>query len=549
MHKRVVYVPVVIAAALGAFLWAGSSVPTPLTGQSLPQPVIRYLGTSHPLRGAATSYGGTTKRVLPLRQAPAKLSLGLDPAVQLSVAKLLSTTAGLNFEGFGSGAFGSPTFVVAPPDANGAAGGTQYVQWANLDLTIFDKTTGGLVSGPTPGNALFSGITAPSNCGTTNDGEPVVNYDAAAGRWILAQTSFSLANPPASVPYEECIAISTTSDATGTYYLYSFQDPSNLIDSFKLGVWSDAYYTTANSFQVGTTFTTFVGTEICAFDRSVMLSGGALTPGSTLQCKLLDTTVASYPSVLPASLDGATTPPAGSPEFFMNLGVNSLNLWKFHVDFSTPANSTLTGPTNIPVAPFNNACGSGTCIAQVDTTQLLDSRADRLMYRLAYRNFGDHEALVVNHSVTPFKQKNGTKSMIVSGIRWYELRSPNSSPVIFQQGTYVPDTSSRWMGSIATDKAGDIAVGYSVSSSSLHPAIRYTGRTPTDPLGMMESEVSIFEGLGSQLTPLSRWGDYNSMTVDPIDDCTFYYTNEYLLADGTFNWNTRIASFKFSRCQ
>src|SRR5205823_14486866 len=204
-----------------------------------------------------------------------------------------------------------------------------------------------------------------------------------------------------------------------------------------------------------------------------------------------------------------------------------------------------TGPRNIPVAAFNAACsGGGTCIPQPNTSQRLDSLGDRLMYRLAYRNFGDHESVMVNHSVAV----SGKRHSSVTGVRWYELRNPNGTPTVFQQGTYSPDATSRWMGSIAMDKVGDIALGYSASSSSVFPSVRYTGRTASDALGTMQAENIIKAGGGSQLPNLSRWGDYSAMTVDPADDCTFWYTNEYLKASGTFNWSTMIASFKFPGC-
>jgi len=253
----------------------------------------------------------------------------------------------------------------------------------------------------------------------------------------------------------------------------------------------------------------------------------------------------SVASLLPSDLDGATAPPAGSPNFYLNFGSNSLNLFRFHVDFANTANSTFTGPINIPVAAFTEACSGGTCIQQPSTSQKLDSLADRLMYRLAYRNRSGTESLMVNHSVFV----SGNRKSQVDGVRWYEIRSPSGTPVIFQQGTYSPDSNSRWMGSIAMDKVGDIALGYSVSSSSLFPSIRFTGRVPTDSLGTLEAENTILNGAGSQLPNLSRWGDYSSISVDPVDDCTFWYTTEYLMNSGTFNWSTRIASFKFPTCQ
>ena len=214
-------------------------------------------------------------------------------------------------------------------------------------------------------------------------------------------------------------------------------------------------------------------------------------------------------------------------------------MWKFHTDWTTPANSSLTGPTPIPVAAFTTAC-SGACIRQSGTTQRLDSLSDRLMYRLAYRNFGDHESLVVNHSVAA-----GTSS----GLRWYELRSPGTTPTVYQQGTYAPDASYRWMGSIAMDHVGDIGLGFSISSSTRKPGIHYTGRLAGDPLGTMtQGEGIVIDGAGAQTGGLSRWGDYSSMSVDPVDDCTFWYTTEYLKSNGSFNWSTRVGSFKFASC-
>jgi hypothetical protein len=227
---------------------------------------------------------------------------------------------------------------------------------------------------------------------------------------------------------------------------------------------------TQNQFQGNT----FKGSNVCAYDRSRMLAG-------QLPTQVCFTTSRSYGALLPSDLDGSQLPPTGAPNYVLNFGVNTLNLWKFHVDFSTPANSRLTGPTSIPVASFSAACnGGGTCIPQPGTSQLLDSLADRPMYRLAYRNFGDHEALVVNHSVTAGS---------AVGIRWYELRNPGGSPTVYQQGTFAPDSTYRWMGSAAMDRAGDISVD-SVSSSAIKPSVHYTGRVPTDPLGTRRQKQS-----------------------------------------------------------
>ncbi|MGZ6125717.1 MAG: pre-peptidase C-terminal domain-containing protein, partial [Myxococcales bacterium] len=225
----------------------------------------------------------------------------------------------------------------------------------------------------------------------------------------------------------------------------------------------------------------------------------------------------------------------------LGASASTLAFWKFHVDWAAPANSTFSGPTTLAAASYAEACSGGTCIPQSGTTQKLDSLADRLMFRLAYRNFADHEALVVNHSVTAGSS---------TGVRWYEIRVANGAPSIFQQGTYAPDASYRWMGSIALDQSGNMGLGFSVSSSTLHPEIRYTGRLAGDTPGQMtQGEGTILAGAGSQTgSSLSRWGDYSMMGVDPTDDCTFWFTTEYIPANGAFNWKTRIGSFKFPGC-
>ncbi|HJZ72214.1 MAG TPA: hypothetical protein VKE51_10765, partial [Vicinamibacterales bacterium] len=198
------------------------------------------------------------------------------------------------------------------------------------------------------------------------------------------------------------------------------------------------------------------------------------------------------------------------------------------------------GPTSITVPAYTEACGGGTCIPQAGTTRTLDSLADRLMYRAAYRNFGDHESIVVNHAVTAGASV---------GVRWYELRGVTTTPTLFQSGTFAPDSNFRWMGSAAMDRAGSIAIGYSVSSSALKPQIRVTGRLAGDPAGQLTlGETTIVAGAGSQTGTLSRWGDYSSMSIDPVDDCTFYYATEYIPANGTFNWRTRIAAFTLTSC-
>jgi hypothetical protein len=302
-------------------------------------------------------------------------------------------------------------------------------------------------------------------------------------------------------------------------------------------VWPAGYFVTFNMFAAGPG--AFIGGQVCAMDRTSMLGGAQ----ATQQCF---TTSSTYSGLLGADLDGTAGPPAGADETLVALGATNTTLatWKFHVDFANPANSTFTGPTALTVAAYTFACGApdGTCIPQNGTTQQLDSLSDRLMYRAAYRNFGDHQAIVVNHSVTAGSS---------TGVRWYELRVDSGGAVsLFQQGTYAPDATYRWMGSLSQDKTGDIALGYSQSSSATFPSIRFTGRAPGDPLGTMtQAETTIITGSGSQTGSFAnRWGDYTSMAIDPVDDCTFWYTNQYEPANGSFNWHTRITSFKLPNC-
>ncbi len=455
-----------------------------------------------------------------------------DGAVQANSFASVPVTNGLNFEGVGEGLAGY-SVNVAPPDTTGDVGLTQYVQWVNLSFAVFDKATGVKTYGPAAGNTLWSGFGGP--CQTSNDGDPLVQYDQLANRWVMSQFAVD------STPYRQCVAVSTTSDATGTYNRYEFLYGTDFNDYGKMGVWPDGYYVTYNMFAGGSTFS---GTKICALDRARMLAGLS----ATQQCFQLST---AYGSVLPADLDGPTAPPAGSPNYLINDGSNALNFWKFHVDWTTPANTSLTGPINIPVAAFSHPCPTtsrGACVPQPGTAQKLETLADRMMYRFAYRNFGTFESLVVNQAV----KVGTTKKNITTGIRWYELRNPGGTPpTVYQQSTYAPDTGNwRWMGSAAMDKQGNLAVGYSISnSSSLQPTIRFAARNVTDPLSTLSSEINLFTGTGSQLSNLARWGDYSTLSVDPVDDCTMWFTNEYLSTNGTFNWHTRIASFKLAACQ
>lgn len=460
---------------------------------------------------------------------PVKIQSWPDTAVQTTVGSPTGAVARLNIAGVGQGDYGY-TVVNPAPDANGAVGATQFVQSVASSFAVFDKTTGALVLGPVAVNSLFQGFGGP--CETTQAGDSVIQYDKLASRWVIGTMAQRI--PTGEGFNYECIAVSQTSDATGSYYRYSINLPG--IDYQKIGVWPDAYYLGLNN-PANTIATA------CALDRNAMLSGAS--------AKSVCFTRPGVNTLLPADLDGHTPPPAGSPNYFVggiNTGHNVLNVFKFHADFSNPKASTLTGPTAIAVASYTPSCLADggyyrSCVPQKGSNIRLETLSDRLMYRNTYRNFSDHETLVINHSV----DVAGASGHSV-GLRWYELRSVGSGNfTVFQQGTYAPDSSSRWMGSAAMDGAGDIAVGYAVSNSAIYPSMAFTGRQATDPLGTLGAEKIVLKG-GSSTTN-SLWGDYTSMAIDPVDDCTFWFTSEYYKAGDQQNWSTRIVSLKFQGCK
>jgi hypothetical protein len=411
-----------------------------------------------------------------------------------------------------------------PPDTNAAVGRTQVVEWVNTALAVFDKSTSQQQGHILDGNSLFTGFGG--DCETFNDGDPIVAYDRLADRWVLSQ--FAVTGGERGGTFSYCVAVSQTPDATGTYNRYEFKF-NDFNDYPKMGVWPDGYYVSFNMFHQNT----FAGAKVCALSRDKMLAGQA----ATMQC--FD--ASDQGGLLPSDLDGLTPPPSGTPNYVLNFDFDGthLNLWKFHVDWNNPANSTFT-KSQISVSKFSPACDS--CIAQPTGGVTLQSLGDRLMYRLAYRQFTDHASLVVSHTVSLSGGAGPT------GIRWYELRGLETAPAVFQQSTYAPNNSFRWIGSAAMDKAGNMLLGYSVSSASVKPSIAFSGRLATDPVNTMSAERIVLPGTGVQTDP-DRWGDYASVTLDPADDCTFYFATQYLKAKGSFNWQTRIARFKFPTCQ
>jgi len=447
-----------------------------------------------------------------------------DAALQTEVLAPVSANLLLNFDGILDSQAGG--FV--PPDTNASVGTTQVVETVNVAFAVYNKTTGAQVMAPKSIQTLYTPLGG--QCATGNLSDPVVNFDKVAQRWVITMIAF---NSNFSVN-NACMAVSTSADATGSYHVYAFAYGQTLPDYPKVGVWPDAYYVTTDSFPNGGFFT---GAESCAMDRTAMLAG------NTAKMVCFQRGPGDF-ALVPADVDGVTQPAGGAPNFQMDLASSTqLNLYKFHVDFVTTSNSTFTGPTKLTVAAYTDACSA--CIKQPSPGESLDSLGDRLMYRLAYRNFGDHESMVVNHSVKGTGTGNAP-----AAVRWYEIRNPNSAPAVFQQGTFGGGSlaAALWMGSIAMDKVGNIALGASASSATLKPSILFTGRVPTDALGKMESGKLIIQGTGVQQNSFNRWGDYSSMAIDPVDDCTFWYAQEYYKTNSSFNFATRLASFKFTTC-
>lgn len=430
----------------------------------------------------------------------------------------------LNFDGI---SFPGVTCNCAPPDTNGEVGTTQYVQTVNTGFQVWDKATGTSVLGPNSIESLWAGF--PGVCSTSGFGDPVVVFDQIARRWVITEFAGS------SIPTDYCIAVSTSDDATGTWNRYGFHLGSNFIDYPHIAVWPDAYYVSFNIFN--SSGTSYLGPQPFAFDRAAMIAGTPLT--TFVSVPPLGGTVAPF---LPADLDGNKKPPGGAPNTFVGYpDGGSYPIYHFHVDFSIPTNSTFTTFDTLPAAAFTQPCiFTRACVPELDVPSFdwLDSLGDRLMFRLAYRNFGDHECLVGNYTVLA----NGRTAP-----RWFEFRNVTNGPVqLFQESTYQPDdTDWRWMSSVAMDRRGNIAMGYSASSPTIHPGIRFTGRLRRDLINTLgRNEVSIIEGGGSQNDTVNRWGDYSDLTVDPVDDRTFWFTSEYYSTTSSFNWRTRIGSFR-----
>ncbi|MEP6819337.1 MAG: carboxypeptidase regulatory-like domain-containing protein [bacterium] len=452
--------------------------------------------------------------------------------------------------------------LVNPPDTVGAVGPNHYVQAVNNRVRIFNKA-GVALTAPFVQSSLFASLYPQIGgiCSTNNAGDPIVLYDRMADRWQISQFAFTSSTTP---PYHQCIAVSQTSDPTGAYYVYDFVLPGNQFPDYpKLGTWPDAYYMSTREFTFGGSF---AGEGAVAFDRKKMLVGDPTAAGLVFDLGSLSL---SSSGMLPTDFDGITPPPAGAPNVFAiytsaTFGDpgDAIRLFNFHADFTTPANSTFLERVGSPlaVAAFDPRNPTGrTDIEQSGTAaDNVDAIGDRLMYRLAYRNRGGVESLVTTHTVNVSGvDPTSSATLYQAAPRYYELRklTPGGQYTVYDQATFAPDPingatgNNRWMGSAAIDNSGNLAMGYSLSSTTLVPAIRYGGRSAAFLGGLDEGEATMFAGIGTQSGSGNRWGDYSDLTVDPTDDCTFWYTNEYYPAGNTtFNWKTKVGKFTVSTC-
>ena len=448
------------------------------------------------------------------------LPKGPDGVWQKSQGKNKSAQSGpiVNFEGQST-----PIF---PPDANGVAGPDHYMQTINTTYAIYSKT-GNLLAGPANLNMLFGDVPGAAN---PDIGDPIVLYDQIAGRWMAVEASSYKGT------WRMMVAVSATDDPTGVWYQYSFV-VGGLPDYVKLGIWPDGYYMSTNSAKYG-------DTDTYVLQREVMLAGGD-SPKMVAFENPWRPGFPGYIMVTPPVDNDGPAAPTGSPGILIahqddvfDGEADQLWMYELDVDWTTTSNSTFTRVQRIDVEPFDSNFNYLSEIIQPGTQVQLEPLSCVMMNAPIYRNFGTHQTIVCCHTVNV----DGTDH---AGMRWYELRKTDGDWIIRQQGTYAPDEHSRWMGSIAMSENNEIALGYSISSSTVYPGIRYTGQSATEyakASGIMNiPEEVIWDGTTSQ-TGWYRWGDYSKMSVDPTDDKTFWYTNQY---EGSER-HTRIASFVLS---
>jgi hypothetical protein len=413
-------------------------------------------------------------------------------------------------------------------------------------MAVFSKkgkkypATGKLLYGAMPNNTVFGGFGV--RCGVSNNSDSVVRYDQLADRWLIVVPVFSRPPDNPQGPYAMCYAVSATPDPLGPYYRYEFQRPL-FPDYPRPAIWPDGYY---NPTSTSDDLLPEVITQKhdCVADRNKMLKGLPATE----QCVVIDGGV----FMLNADVDGKRLPPPGAPNIMMSTGGTQLMkifeddgiyFYKVHVDWNDVSKTTVSAPQKIAVAPYHYLCDGqlSNCVSQPGTERRLDSQGDKLIQRLVYRNFGDHESILAEHSVAT--------AALGGGVRWYEFRlNKQRNPVLYQQSTYAPGGSYRWLGSMAMDRKGNIGMGYSFGGDPAYPGQRFAARLANDPKGQLTFHESVLaEGQASQTGSL-RWEDYTNITMDPSDDCTFWFVGNYLKS-GAASSTTRIGSFAVPGCK
>lgn len=424
------------------------------------------------------------------------------------------------------------------PDTEGDVGPDYYFQMVKRSFAVWDKK-GNLLYGPADNQTIWSDFPGPwDDMGWT---DPIVIYDHLADRWLVSNMVYEI-----GVEYYEMIAVSAGPDPLGEYYCYALAFDA-MPDYPKFGLWPDAYYLSVNEWSFDKKSVEFTGASVLAFNREEMLAGNDDPAVFYFHFNAPNnSTTTDIASFLPADLDGPV-PPEGTPNYFICMKDDAwgypedrLWIWKCEIDWNDTANSSFTDFEVLEVDPFNSHQQDHIFIHQPDPGVKLHSLTHFLMYRLQYRNFGGYQTLVCNHTVEVDGDEHG-------GVRWYELRDEGMGWEIRQHGTYAPDQDSRWMGSIALDGDGNMALGYSVSSDATYPSIRISGQQYNDSLNYLSfQETSIMEGTAPQIVQ-GRWGDYSTMSVDPLDNLTFWYTQEYIESSGSLVWQTRIASFQLHK--
>ncbi|MCE2030332.1 PKD domain-containing protein [Sessilibacter corallicola] len=470
---------------------------------------------------------------VPLAPQPPLASDFVDP--MMSEPTPLTPTAGISVAGPSSddnaAVIGGR---IAPPDISGDVGREFVVAYANLVWSYYDKQ-GNLVGGPFPGNSFWAGFGG--RCETDNSGDPITIYDHLADRWVVSQFAVSQA------PFLQCFAISDTNDPAGPYTRYAYEIvPNDFNDYPKIGLWSDgaeqsAYHATFRQFTNGQSF---AGIDAVAFDRDAMLAGD---PNPTALVVRINTN-AVPDGIQPAHIDGGETAPEGSCGLYgaaLNNGDNDGYLfWEFCADFENPTNSTFDAKPLLTegVPPW----ASSGQVPQPAPGDALDDLDFFTMYRFSTRFFpGEGMKGVMAHTV-----ETGNTT---AGMRWatFDLADTNAISVDDTGTLGQNDGIHRWMGAATFDQMGNIGIGYTASSESLFPSVRFTGRETTDPAGTLQAEGVCVDGTGVQ-TGVSRWGDYSTTAVDPVDQCTFWTFQEYVELTGTFQWSTRVCSFSFDSC-